>query len=110
MSIDGQCKPTVDVGRLRETERSTSMEAKRYIAVDRVSSKTYFRHLKKINISLSVHYIQNIFIALPLAFSDRKLLLYKPKQPDSFGKNSNFTSHNTGVAGLQLPRLVSLCY
>ena len=56
-----------------EADRSTSTEAKHCTAIDGASSKTYFSHLKKekgppkkINIALTVCYIQKIFIALPL--------------------------------------------
>ena len=57
---------TVDGGQhaphFGEAERTTSMEAKQYPAVDRVSNIRYFSHLKKgnlknINISQSVNYI-----------------------------------------------------
>lgn len=64
--------------------------------------------------SVSMHYI-HIFITLPCcltSLSNRKLKLLHSAElsselPDSIEKKSIFTSQNTGVAGLPLPRLVS---
>ena len=36
--------------------------------------------------------------------------LLSPSQPNFIGEIINFTSQNTGVSGLLLPRSVSLCY
>ena len=53
-----------------------------------------------------IHGLKDGCWCFPYLKEKQFLRSWKPR--DSIDKNSNFTSQNTGVAGLQLPRSVSL--